>query len=424
MNILWITNIEFPEATQLITGSGELKATGGWLLGASKALLNGKRNINLTVATVSSRVKQLTRLEGQEITYYMIPYGKGNLHKNKEYIPYWKRINIEVAPDVVHIHGTEFSHGLAYVDACGADNVVVSIQGMKSAYYYYYYYGVTKWEILKNITIRDIFRGSPLKGQRLFKKQSEYEIELLQKVKHIIGRTSWDRARTWAINPDAKYHFCNETLRDEFYNGDKWSHDTCKSHSIFVSQAGYPIKGVHQLLKAMPFILREYPDTTIRVAGFDITRNGGIWGLKHFTTYGRIVRKMIYRYNLVGKVEFLGNLNAVQMKSEYLHCNVFVSPSSIENSPNSVGEAQILGTPIIASYVGGVADMMKSNEVGLYRFEETEMLAYKICEIFKGSNPQMDMSLIANQRHSPKKNQEDLLAIYESVYNNSNIMKK
>jgi glycosyltransferase involved in cell wall biosynthesis len=41
------------------------------------------------------------------------------------------------------------------------------------------------------------------------------------------------------------------------------------------------------------------------------------------------------------------------MKSEYLNCKVFVSPSPIENSPNSVWDAEILGVPTVASYVGG-----------------------------------------------------------------------
>lgn len=63
------------------------------------------------------------------------------------------------------------------------------------------------------------------------------------------------------------------------------------------------------------------------------------------------------------------------MKQEYLNANVFICPSSLENSPNSLGEAQILGTPCLASYVGGIPDMMFGNEGYLYRFEEIEMLA-------------------------------------------------
>ena len=71
------------------------------------------------------------------------------------------------------------------------------------------------------------------------------------------------------------------------------------------------------------------------------------------------------------------------MCKRYLQSHVFVCPSFIENSPNSVGEAQLLGIPCIASFVGGVSDMVVDGETGLlYRFEEVEMLAAAVCRIF------------------------------------------
>ena len=415
MKILWITNILFPEAEHLLTGNGELKASGGWMLGAAEALLL-QPNIKLTVATVSTKVKSLTRLEGNRITYYVLPMGRGNQRMNPEYEPLWKHVKSEVRPDVVHIHGTEFSHGHAYMRACGSDNVVVSIQGMTSAYYYYYYYyGMSKSDVYKNLTLRDILRGSIIAGQRQFKKRSEYEVEMLRMAHHVIGRTSWDRTHVWAINPEAEYHFCNETLRPEFYDGSKWSYEKCRKHSIFLSQAGYPIKGLHQLLKAMPLILSHYPDTTIRVAGGDITKCDSFKDWLHFSGYGRYIKNLIHRLHMAGEGEFIGDKNAEEMKQEYLNSNVFVCPSTIENSPNSLGEAQILGVPCVASYVGGIPDMMKGNEDNLYRFEEVEMLAEKICQVFTAKEQQNDMISIAVMRHNPKINSENLYCIYQSV---------
>ena len=414
MKILWITNILFPEAEKLLTGNGEFKASGGWMLGAAEALLL-QPDINLTVATVSTKVKSLTKLEGNRITYYVLPMGRGNQRKNPEYEPLWKQVQSEVRPDVVHIHGTEFSHGHAYMRACGSDNVVVSIQGMTSAYYYYYY-GMSKSDVYKNLTLRDILRGSIIAGQRQFKKRSEYEVEMLRMAHHVIGRTSWDRAHVWAINPEAEYHFCNETLRPEFYDGSKWLYEKCRKHSIFLSQAGYPIKGLHQLLKAMPLILSHYPDTTIRVAGGDITKCDSFKDLLHFSGYGRYIKNLIHRLHLAGKVEFIGNKNAEEMKHEYLASNVFVCPSTIENSPNSLGEAQILGVPCVASYVGGIPDMMKGNEDNLYRFEEVEMLAEKICRVFVAGDYLVDMHELAQCRHDAIANSKKLIDTYRIIH--------
>lgn len=415
MNILWITNILFPEAERLLTGTGELKASGGWMLGSAEALLLNL-DIKLTVATVSTKVKSLTKLEGSKMTYYILPMGRGNQRINPEYEPLWKQVNFEVRPDIIHIHGTEFSHGLAYMRACGSNNVVISIQGMTSAYHYYYY-GMSKSDVYRNMTLRDVLRGSIIDGQRQFKRRAKYEVEMLRMANHVIGRTSWDKAHVWAINPDAKYHFCNETLRPEFYDGSQWFYEKCHKHTIFLSQAGYPLKGLHQLLKAMPLVLAHFPDTTIRVAGANITKCDSFRAWLHFSGYGRYIKNLIRRLHLEDKVRFVGNKNAEEMKQEYLASNVFICPSAIENSPNSLGEAQILGVPCIASYVGGIPDMMKGNEDNLYRFEEVEMLAEKICQVFMTLEKQVDMRDHATIRHNHEKNSMQLLHIYKTIIN-------
>lgn len=384
------------------------------MLGAAGALVESG-DVSLYVAAVSTSVKSLTRLVGEKITYYILPAGKGNTDYNLEYCPYWKSIQDEIKPDVVHIHGTEYSHGYAYMKACGNDSVVISIQGLTSVYSYYYSYGISKKDVYRNLTLKDLIRGTIIHGKHRFRQMGRYEIEMIQMARHVIGRTSWDHSHVWAINQNVEYHFCNETLRPEFYTSDKWSYNNCNKHSIFLSQAGYPVKGLHQVLKAMPLILRCYPGTTIRVAGGDITKSVTIGDKLRLSGYGRYIKRLIKTYNLDGKIIFTGNLNAEQMKQEYLRTNVFVCPSTIENSPNSLGEAQILGTPCVASYVGGIPDMMKGNEDNLYRFEEVEMLAEKVCQVFSNLEKQPDMSSVAKRRHDPDENRDRLLEIYNQV---------
>lgn len=75
------------------------------------------------------------------------------------------------------------------------------------------------------------------------------------------------------------------------------------------------------------------------------------------------------------------------MITEYLNANVYVLPSCIENSPNSLCEAQILGVPCISSICGGTADFINNNIDGLlYRCEEYEQLAQKIINIFNSGD--------------------------------------
>lgn len=282
MNILWITNIIMPEAEALMTSSTVLKASGGWMVGLASQLVKNN-NICLTIATVSKRVSTIKRLQGENITYYILPL--------KSYETCWLSVRDDVKPDVIHLHGTEYPWGKSYVDTCGPEHVVVSIQGMLSAYYYYYY-GLSAWTFIRNATIGSILFGGTLKGKHNFKRDSKREIALLQKVHHVIGRTSWDRAHTWAINPDAKYHFCNEILRQEFFDGSKWEYDKCSKHTIFLSQSTSPIKGLHQILKAMPLILRHYPNAKVRIAGGDITQRKGLHGFLLYSDFANYISKV------------------------------------------------------------------------------------------------------------------------------------
>ncbi len=418
MNILWITNILFPEVQGFLTGKDKLKASGGWMLAAAEALMQQNDN-KLTVASLSSSVNKLTRFEGERIVYYVLPYGKGNHRRNHEYEPLWKEVNTAVKPDVVHLHGTEYTHGLAYIEACGTDNVCVSIQGLVSAYYSYYYDGISLLEILKAMTPASIFRGGILRGYKDFKHRGECEKEILRRVHHVIGRTSWDRDRIWAINPDAEYHYGGEILRKEFYSNPIWKYDNCIPHSIFLSQAGMPLKGLHQVLKAMPLVKRYYPDANIRIAGRDISRSNGWKDFVKISDYGNIIRKMMKKYHLRDSIVFTGRLDSEGMRNEYLKCNVFICPSSIENSPNSLGEAQILGVPVLASYVGGIPDMMRGDEDHLYRFEEVEMLAHKIVQLFdlKDNIDTERERQYALKRHNPEGVVKELMNIYRSVVN-------
>lgn len=416
MNILWITNIVFPEAQSLVSGKGMLRGSGGWLLSSAEQLVTIP-SIRLTVASISKDVRKLTYVEGKNICYYLLPYGKGNYRRNHDYEALWVEVRDRVNPDVIHIHGTEFTHGLAYIDACGVEKVCVSIQGIIRACGSFYSYGLSNLDILKSTTIASLVRGGILTEKKSFVRRGRLESELICRVNHIIGRTTWDKANILSLNPNVNYYYCGETLRPEFYNNHTWSYKKCNAHSIFLSQASYPLKGLHMVLRAMPLVLNVYPDAKIRIAGRDITSNNSIKDKLLLRDYGNLIRKLVKKMKLQEVVSFTGPLNVNEMICEYLKCNVFICPSSVENSPNSLGEAQILGVPCLSSYAGGIVDMMNGDETHLYRYEDVEVLAHKICLIFEeGDKVNTDrMQKKAIIRHDPHSNLSDLLKIYTSI---------
>lgn len=374
MKVLWITNIMMPPLAK--AKALPVPAIGGWMYSSLKRLFT-QNDIEMAVATVyNGKLYDTSCIDN--IKYYLIPLdGKKAVEYNPGIEAYWHRIHDEFHPDVVHIHGSEYPHGLAYINACGPSGVVVSIQGLISVHTRYYASGIA-FSDTKKTTFRDkIRRDGILRGQKSFEKRGRFEIELLSHVNHIIGRTEWDKAHAWAINPKAQYHHCGETLRDSFYNH-RWVYEKCEPHSIFVSQASYPIKGVHMLFEALPLILHHYPDTKVYVAGYDST----VAPWWRIGSYGKYLKKMIARLGISEHIEFTGMLDEKAMCDRYLKSNLFVCCSAIENSPNSLGEAQLLGMPYVASFVGGVPEIAGMNADVLYRFEETEMLAKKICDIF------------------------------------------
>ena len=401
MKILWITNILFLDAANYVGVS--VGFGGGWMLSAASRIKEYEA-VELAVASVSHYVTKLTSFEKNGIKYYVLPLTGDNTRYNKSLEELWRVVKKDFNPDVVHIHGTEYAHGLAYINACGAENVLVSIQGLVSVIARYYKADINNLDILKSVTFRDVLRWDSIWQQKhKFKKRGDIETRILQKVSHIIGRTLWDKAHSWAVNPNATYHYCEETLRDSFYQN-KWTYEECIPHTIFISQAGYPIKGLHIVLEAMPLILRYYPDTRIYVGGEDIVNKP--W--YRISGYGRYIRQLIKKLDLSEHIVFLGSLSESEMCKRYLKSNVFVCPSAIENSPNSLGEAQALGMPYLTAYVGGAPDMVGQNVETLYRFEEIEMLAQKVCDVFDGV---LSVTEISRERDYT----DTMIDIYRSV---------
>ncbi len=416
MKVLWITNILFPDICEYL-GKKTL-VVGGWMHSSLSAIREIDDSIHFAVASIY-KGKTLLEKNINGVTYYCIPYKSE--HPPIEYESalenYWIEIKKRFQPDIVHIHGSEFQHGLAYIRACGNENVVLSIQGCVSAIRRYALGGIEYEEWKKNRSFHDIVKFINPRKQILsnFNKRSEGEIQYFKVLNYVIGRTDWDRIHALAINPKLHYFFCNETLRPAFY-GPKWKGNNCIKHSIFLSQGSNPIKGLHSMIKAFPYILQYYSDAKIYVGGGNPIHPD--W--KRRSTYGNILLSLLEKTKTKQKIYFCGFLNEKDMVKMYLSSNVFVCPSSIENSPNSLGEAQLLGVPCVASYVGGIPNMVEDGKTGLlYRFEEYEMLAAQICRIFNNlelANYLSDREKeTAAVRHDKQINARQSLNIYYKI---------
>lgn len=418
MKLLWISLVEFPP---LAIALGKKPADHcGWLYSSAKALLEISPTTKLGVI-VYSYENEYRRIEVDGIVYYLVPC-KDMSKCNRKQIDFCKKTISDFSPDIIHIHGSE--HSLAEAVCRSNTNripTIVNIQGLAIPYTRYADGGLSLIDKIKNITPLDFYRDTfLLRIKQIFRKRSNCERYVLRNVDYVIGRTSWDYNHVIAVNPQLQYYFMNESLRDSFYQNPRWSYDYCDKHTIFVSNSGSALKGAHQVLKSLPIIVQKYPDTKVRFCGKDIMCND-LKTFLHMQGYNLYLRRLVKKLKLEKNVEFVGSLSEPQMKKEFLKANVYVLPSAIENSPNSLCEAQILGVPTIAAYVGGVPDLVENGVSGyLYRYEEIEQLSAIILKLFSKSDfntlSANEMS-VASTRHNREKNGKRLIEIYHQIYN-------
>lgn len=413
MRILWITNQLLPNIANYI--GCKVGVGSGWLNELSIQVSN--KHILCNVAQVSFNQKAEYGCEGG-IHFYSIPMNMTDAKPSQQIIAYFEQIYREFSPDIIHIWGTEYVH--SYMAAIAAkntnmvDRMVISIQGLVSVYARHFDGYISPLELMKP-TFFDLRHPNNSTTKVGFKERGKYEIEAIRIAKHVIGRTEWDYACTHQMNPRISYHFCNETLRRSFYEK-QWTYELCQKHSIFVSQSSYAIKGLHLVMEALEILLLEWPDAHVFTTGINPL---GIKGIER-NRYQNYLVKLIKKYNLEDHITFLGRLDEKEMCNQFLKANVFVSASSIENSPNSVGEAMILGVPVVSSDVGGVTQLLEHNKEGfVYPADEPYMLAHYVGRIFGDVELANQFSVTAKDHarktHDPKCNAERMEEIYREI---------
>lgn len=380
MRILWISNQALPEIGRdlgLTIGNG-----GTWMVEPSRQIAK-EHTLGMTFPV--NVKKQYLRGEKDKIIYYAIPMNNIQTQVEEKTIDYFEKIIKEFEPDVIHIWGTEYAHSylalLAAQKLGMLEHTIISIQGMVSVFAKHFYGHIERRLIRESI--KDHVFGWGTKEQWIsFQKRGRLEQESIRLARHVMGRTDWDKACTTQINPKIKYHFCNETLRSSFYEN-HWELQGCERHSLFVSQSFYPLKGFHHALEAVAILKEQWPDVHLYTTGRNLITED--WKEKLLDSgYEKYLRKIIKENHLEEYVTYLPHLSEQQMCDRFCKSHVFVSASSIENSPNSVGEAMLLGVPVVSSDVGGVKNMLVHEKDGfVYQPDASYMLAFYIDEIFR-----------------------------------------
>lgn len=410
--VLWTSNIDLPAV------AAELGQTptpfGGWLTLMTSRLAQ-LPDFRVGIA-MRSDSKSFQRIEKDGITYYALPQQYDRFDVAQADVD---RVLIDFAPDILHVEGAEMRHARRFLSTWNGPRLL-SMQGVLNGYANYELGRLPVVAMLNPFRPRLMLTALALLFQRQwqFMPRLASERAAMQSANHIMGRTLWDRAHARALSPEATYHHCARILRDVFYSS-SWHQEKAERFSIFIGNGSSARKGAHIAVRALAFLLRDFPQATLYIAGED-PRTLSWRSAKRYVGYPVYLLYLIRKLGLEGSVRFTGVLSAQAMAERMARSHVCLMASLIENSPNTLGEAMILGVPVVSAYAGGAPSMARDEvEALFYRADDPAMLAFQIQRIFEDPALAARLSQAARakalQSHDPERNLVALIAVYQAI---------
>lgn len=399
-------------------GSGGYNG-GGWVASVQKEIM---KHGDITLGISFCKDGEPDKVVQEGVTYYPVPNHTkprkdkvidllkiNDVTRDEVVWPYYedkfKKIIADFKPDVIHIFGSELYQNLAAL-VTGDIPTVLHIQGLLSLYIYIFLPpSVSKWQFYMS--------GKGLKGKyhnyqylAYWYRSVHREKAILKAVPHVIGRTDWDKQALEVLNPKAEYHYGGEILRDIFY-------EACErkmpAKPVITTTISFPTyKGYDVILKVANILKNE--------VGLDFEWN----------VYGNVLPEFMEKHtglrheNL--NVHLRGVASAEQLHDALLNSTLYFHSSYVENSPNSVGEAQLVGIPVVASRVGGTDSMVEHGKTGfLYPVTDPYMAAYYIKRMVENQEENITIGKAAREvalvRHDKGTIMAQLLDTYRNIIN-------
>ena len=132
-------------------------------------------------------------------------------------------------------------------------------------------------------------------------------------------------------------------------------------------------KGAHLLLDAFEKVNESYEFVTLKIVGDGPQRE--------------VLEQKVKSDSLESSVEFVGEVDHKTVLQRISEADVLVHPSAQESGPRSVTEAIEIGTPVIATNVGIVSDLISHNKSGLIINRTAEDIQSAIIELLQ--NPKL-----------------------------------
>jgi glycosyltransferase involved in cell wall biosynthesis len=182
--------------------------------------------------------------------------------------------------------------------------------------------------------------------------------------------------------------------------------DLKDKHEILFAGYLYKLKGVEYLIKAIQTVAKNHKDVKLRIVG-----NG--------PDKPRLT-KLAKTLQIADKVSFEGLVPHTQMPQYYQRCDIFCFPTLGEPFGKAIIEAMACAKPVIASNIGGPAEIISNGKTGLLvPPAQPEILATKIIELLDDGKRTEQMGANARktviERYSWEKIGEQYHSLYRSI---------
>ncbi len=175
------------------------------------------------------------------------------------------------------------------------------------------------------------------------------------------------------------------------------------NHEILFAGYLYKLKGVEYLVKAIQIVAENRKDVKLRIVG-----NG--------PDKSRLT-KLAKTLKIEDKVIFEGLVPHTQMPKYYQRCNIFCFPTLGEPFGKAIIEAMACAKPVIASNIGGPAEIIQKEKSGLLvPPAKPKILATKITELLDDEKKMEQMGASARKTASEKYSWEKISSIYHCLY--------
>lgn len=323
----------------------------------------------------------------------------------EENLPRFLEIIKDFKPDIIQIYGTEFPFGLI-VKHVQDIPILVFVQGNLTVYEKKYFSGFNMPGLFRQIRSGYPFFGA---DYHIWKKRVKIEQEIMKNTKYIGGRTDWDRRICRILAPDARYFVLDDALREPFFHI-KWAPPHNEVPVFFTTSSPVMYKGLETIIDTARLLMENKFKFTWLVAG-----------LKEEQAFVQMVKKLraVDSFEALN-IRLAGNLSADDLAKNLQQADAFVQVSHIENSPNSLCEAMLVGTPAITSLAGGTLDLIQDGITGtVVQNGDPYALAGAMIELTEQPERSIRMAGAAQQaarkKHDIARIMDQLMAVYSEI---------